>query len=181
MGRHETSHRQPIRRGQLLADFGLAIRRRCFRRLVLGGVDVPHDKGLAGHSDADVLIHAIIDALLGAAALGDIGAMFPPSDERYRHADSLNLLVEAYSRVREGNLRLVNVDATIVAEELDADFDSLQVVNAPNGVTSNGDGVMALAGQSDNARARADRELHREHAHAAARPGNHDRLTRSRG
>ena len=71
--------------------------------------------------------------------------------------------------------------ATIVAEELDADFDSIQVVNAANGVTSNGDGVMALAGQADNARARADRELHREHAHAAARPGNHDRLTRSRG
>src|SRR5438477_2615821 len=86
------------------------------RRLVLGGVDVPHDKGLAGHSDADVLAHAIIDALLGAAGLGDIGAMFPSNDERYRDADSMKLLVEAYSRVREAGLRLGNVDATIVAE-----------------------------------------------------------------
>jgi len=86
------------------------------RRLVLGGVDVPHDKGLAGHSDADVLTHAVIDALLGAAGLGDIGGMFPSSDERYRDADSLKLLVEAYSKVREAGLRLGNVDATIVAE-----------------------------------------------------------------
>jgi len=87
------------------------------RRLVLGGVDVPHEKGLAGHSDADVLIHAIIDALLGAAGLGDIGAMFPSSDERYRDADSLELLVKAYSTVRQAGLRLVNVDATVVAEQ----------------------------------------------------------------
>src|SRR5438046_3628516 len=86
------------------------------RRLVLGGVDVPHDKGLAGHSDADVLTHAIIDALLGAAGLGDIGGMFPSSDERYRDAGSLQLLGEAYSKVREAGLLLGNVDATIVVE-----------------------------------------------------------------
>ncbi len=87
------------------------------RRLVLGGVDIAHDKGLAGHSDADVLTHAIIDALLGAAGLGNIGAVFPSADERYRDADSLTLLVAAYSRVRAAGLRLANVDATVVAEE----------------------------------------------------------------
>ena len=87
------------------------------RRLILGGVDIPHHKGLAGHSDGDVLTHAVIDALLGAAGLGDIGGMFPSSDERYRDADSLQLLVEAYSRVRAARLRLVNLDATVVAEE----------------------------------------------------------------
>jgi 2-C-methyl-D-erythritol 2,4-cyclodiphosphate synthase len=87
------------------------------RRLVLGGVDVPHGNGLAGHSDGDVLTHAVIDALLGAAGLGDIGGMFPSSDERYRGADSVKLLTEAYSRVRDSGLSVVNLDATIVAEE----------------------------------------------------------------
>jgi 2-C-methyl-D-erythritol 2,4-cyclodiphosphate synthase/2-C-methyl-D-erythritol 4-phosphate cytidylyltransferase len=86
------------------------------RRLVLGGVEIPHDQGLAGHSDADVLLHAIADAILGAAALGDIGQHFPPSDERFRDADSQELLRETVRLVREAGWTPANVDATIVAE-----------------------------------------------------------------
>lgn len=86
------------------------------RHLVLGGVTIPHSHGLAGHSDADALLHAITDALLGAAALGDIGRHFPDTDERFRGADSALLLVEAARRVRERGWAPVNVDATIVAQ-----------------------------------------------------------------
>jgi 2-C-methyl-D-erythritol 2,4-cyclodiphosphate synthase len=83
------------------------------RRLVLGGVEVPSDRGLAGHSDADVLTHAVIDALLGAAGLGDLGTLFPDDDERWRDADSVDML-----RVAIGQLpgRPVNVDATVICE-----------------------------------------------------------------
>jgi 2-C-methyl-D-erythritol 2,4-cyclodiphosphate synthase len=87
------------------------------RQLLLGGVEVPHTRGLAGHSDADVLLHAVIDALLGAAALGDIGGMFPSSDPIWANADSRDLLHRAYERVREARHRLSNLDATIVAQE----------------------------------------------------------------
>ena len=86
------------------------------RRLVLGGILVPHERGLLGHSDADVLTHAIIDALLGAAALGDIGEHFPDTDERYRDADSLVLLHETVSLLRGHGFTIVNVDATVVIE-----------------------------------------------------------------
>jgi 2-C-methyl-D-erythritol 2,4-cyclodiphosphate synthase len=84
------------------------------RRLVLGGVEIEHPQGLAGHSDADVVTHAVIDALLGAAGLGDLGAHFPPDEERWRDADSLDLL-----RTVLGMLPgpVVNVDATVIAEE----------------------------------------------------------------
>ncbi|MFL6566685.1 MAG: 2-C-methyl-D-erythritol 2,4-cyclodiphosphate synthase [Burkholderiales bacterium] len=84
------------------------------RRLVLGGVTIPHDKGLEGHSDADVLLHAICDALLGAAALGDIGQHFPDSDPAYAGADSRRLLREVKKKL--GGYRIVNVDATILAQ-----------------------------------------------------------------
>jgi 2-C-methyl-D-erythritol 2,4-cyclodiphosphate synthase len=84
------------------------------RRLVLGGVEVPHERGLAGHSDADVLTHAVIDALLGAAGQGDIGTLFPDDDERWRDADSIDLLRTAVGTVSG---RIVNVDATLVCEE----------------------------------------------------------------
>ena len=84
------------------------------RRLVLGGVEIEHDRGLAGHSDADVLAHAVIDALLGAARAGDIGTLFPDDDERWRDADSVDLLRTAVGTVAG---RIVNVDATIVCEE----------------------------------------------------------------
>ena len=87
------------------------------RALVLGGVRVPHDRGLLGHSDADALAHAVIDALLGAAALGDIGTHFPDTDPRFKDADSLGLLAEAVRMVREAGYAPVNVDATIVAQE----------------------------------------------------------------
>ena len=86
------------------------------RALILGGVEIPFDRGLLGHSDADVLTHAVMDALLGAAALGDIGGMFPDSDPAYRGADSLGLLVRVMERLREEGYRVGNVDATVVAQ-----------------------------------------------------------------
>lgn len=86
------------------------------RRLVLGGVEIPFEKGLLGHSDADVLAHAVTDALLGAAALGDIGGMFPDTDPAYRGADSLLLLQRAAHRVREAGFAIGNIDATILAQ-----------------------------------------------------------------
>jgi 2-C-methyl-D-erythritol 4-phosphate cytidylyltransferase/2-C-methyl-D-erythritol 2,4-cyclodiphosphate synthase len=86
------------------------------RPLVLGGVTVPHDKGLDGHSDADALAHAITDALLGAAGLGDIGRHFPDTDPRFKGADSMVLLAEAARRVREAGYRIGNVDSTVIAQ-----------------------------------------------------------------
>ena len=86
------------------------------RKLILGGVEIPWEKGLLGHSDADVLLHAIADALLGAAALGDIGRHFPDTDERFKGADSMKLLAEVVRLVREKGYRVGNVDATIVAQ-----------------------------------------------------------------
>ena len=86
------------------------------RRLVLGGVDIPYEKGLLGHSDADVLIHAVMDALLGAAALGDIGYHFPDSDERYSGADSRVLLREVGRLLKEAGYAPVNIDATVIAQ-----------------------------------------------------------------
>jgi 2-C-methyl-D-erythritol 2,4-cyclodiphosphate synthase len=83
---------------------------------MVGGVVIPHDRGLAGHSDADVLIHALVDALLGAAALGDIGAYFPSSDNRWRDAPSSEFLTHTVGLLRERGWRIVNVDATVVAE-----------------------------------------------------------------
>jgi 2-C-methyl-D-erythritol 2,4-cyclodiphosphate synthase len=86
------------------------------RKLVIGGVEIAHDKGLLGHSDADVLLHAICDAMLGAAALGDIGEHFPDSDARYKGIDSRALLRHCAKLLRDLGLRVVNVDATIIAE-----------------------------------------------------------------
>lgn len=86
------------------------------RKLILGGVDIPHTLGLLGHSDADVLLHAITDAVLGAAGLGDIGRHFPDTDAQFKGADSAVLLAEAMRRVRAQGWELVNVDSTIVAQ-----------------------------------------------------------------
>ena len=86
------------------------------RKLVLGGVEIPHSMGLLGHSDADVLLHAITDAVLGAAGLGDIGRHFPDTDAQFKGADSAVLLAEAMQRVRAKGWELVNVDSTIVAQ-----------------------------------------------------------------
>ena len=86
------------------------------RPLIIGGVKIPHHTGLLGHSDADLLTHAIIDAILGALAMGDIGLHFPDTDPAYKDADSLSLLTKVMEWVREGEFRINNVDATIVAE-----------------------------------------------------------------
>ena len=86
------------------------------RKLILGGVDIPWEKGLLGHSDADVLVHAIMDAILGAAALGDIGMLFPDSDPRYKGADSLALLREVIRVTAEAGYRVENLDATVLAQ-----------------------------------------------------------------
>ncbi len=86
------------------------------RKLILGGVEIPHARGLEGHSDADVVVHAIMDALLGAAGLGDIGGMFPSDDDRWAGASSIDLLSQAWARVRAVGHAVGNVDATIVCQ-----------------------------------------------------------------
>lgn len=86
------------------------------RPLILGGIHIPYERGLLGHSDADVLAHAVMDALLGAAALGDIGGLFPDSDERWRGADSLRLLEQVTALLAENGLEIGNVDATVLAQ-----------------------------------------------------------------
>ncbi|HEY7987293.1 MAG TPA: 2-C-methyl-D-erythritol 2,4-cyclodiphosphate synthase [Methylophilaceae bacterium] len=86
------------------------------RRCIIGGVDIPHDKGLEGHSDADVLLHAVCDALLGAAALGDIGKHFPNTDARYQGIDSRQLLRHVVCLLKQQGYAVVNVDATVIAE-----------------------------------------------------------------
>ncbi|MBP1565377.1 MAG: 2-C-methyl-D-erythritol 2,4-cyclodiphosphate synthase [Oscillospiraceae bacterium] len=86
------------------------------RDLIIGGVKIPHEKGLLGHSDADVLLHAISDALLGAAALGDIGKHFPDTDEAFKNADSLILLKKVFLMIKEKGYTVTNIDATIIAQ-----------------------------------------------------------------
>jgi 2-C-methyl-D-erythritol 2,4-cyclodiphosphate synthase len=87
------------------------------RKLVIGGVEIPYHKGLEGHSDADVLLHAICDALLGAAGLGDIGRHYPEADAAYAGADSRGLLRDVADKLKERNLRVINLDATILAQQ----------------------------------------------------------------
>ncbi|NCC79597.1 MAG: 2-C-methyl-D-erythritol 2,4-cyclodiphosphate synthase [Clostridia bacterium] len=87
------------------------------RDLILGGVRIPHEKGLLGHSDADVLTHAIMDALLGAAALGDIGTHFPDTDDAYKGSDSLDLLRRVKTMLKERNFKIINIDGVIIAQE----------------------------------------------------------------
>jgi 2-C-methyl-D-erythritol 2,4-cyclodiphosphate synthase len=86
------------------------------RRLVIGGIEIPHERGLDGHSDSDVLAHAVIDALLGACGLGDIGEHFPDTDERWRDADSIGLLAEVVAMLARQRLEIVNVDCTVIME-----------------------------------------------------------------
>lgn len=135
------------------------------RKLILGGVHIPWDRGLLGHSDADVLVHAIMDALLGAAALGDIGAMFPDSDPRYKGADSLGLLRAVAERLNEAGFAVCNIDSTVVAqapklagyipemrkniaEAIGIDIDSVSVKATTEerlGFTGRGEGISAQA------------------------------------
>lgn len=86
------------------------------RKLILGGVDIPYEKGLDGHSDADVLVHALMDAMLGAAALGDIGKLFPDSDDAFLGADSIELLKKVSTALQEKGYSLVNADCTVIAQ-----------------------------------------------------------------
>ena len=106
------------------------------RPLILGGVTIPHSKGLLGHSDADALLHAITDALLGAAALGDIGKLFPDTAAEHKDADSRYLLREAYQAVQRAGWRVVNVDSTVIAQQpkLRPHIDAMRANIAPNGL-----------------------------------------------
>lgn len=135
------------------------------RKLILGGVDIPYEKGLLGHSDADVLIHAIMDALLGAAALGDIGKHFPDTDERYKGISSVKLLEHVGALLDEKNFIIENIDATIIAQRpkmlphmenmkkniagaLKLDLDRLNIKATTEeglGFTGNGEGISAQA------------------------------------
>lgn len=87
------------------------------RKLILGGVTIPYEKGLLGHSDADVLVHAVMDALLGAAALGDIGKLFPDTDERFKGADSIMLLKEVCRVLEKNGYKIENIDSTVIAQK----------------------------------------------------------------
>lgn len=87
------------------------------RKLIIGGTEIDHERGLSGHSDADVLIHAIMDAMLGALALGDIGKMFPDNDDRYKGADSMKLLTEVNKAIMSRGYKVSNIDSTIIAQE----------------------------------------------------------------
>ncbi len=133
------------------------------RKLILGGVDVPYEKGLLGHSDADVLLHAVSDALLGALALGDIGKHFPDTDERYKGADSLVLLGHVYALIKSKGYSVGNIDATVlcqkpklagfipamrenIAKALETDIENVSVKATTEeklGFTGSGEGIAA--------------------------------------
>lgn len=135
------------------------------RKLILGGVEIPFEKGLLGHSDADVLTHAIMDSLLGACALGDIGKLFPDTDENYKGADSIRLLKEVYGIIKNRGYAVVNIDSTIccqspklapyinkmranIAEALECDIYCISVKATTEeglGFTGSGEGISATA------------------------------------
>lgn len=135
------------------------------RKLILGGVEIPYEKGLLGHSDADVLLHAIMDAILGAAALGDIGKLFPDTDDSFKGVSSVCLLETVRERVKEAGYRIGNVDATIIAQRpkmrpyidemreniahtLEVGIDRINVKATTEeglGFTGNGDGISSQA------------------------------------
>lgn len=122
------------------------------RRLILGGIEVPSDMGLLGHSDADVLTHAIIDALLGAAALGDIGRHYPDTDERFAGADSMLLLADTLSKVWEAGYTPVNIDATIIAQ-------APRLAGHLEAITSNLRRVASMPSGSINIKAKTNEKL----------------------
>ncbi len=135
------------------------------RRLILGGVEIPFEKGLLGHSDADVLIHAVMDSLIGACALGDIGKLFPDDDEKFKGADSIKLMKEVYKIIKNRGYAVVNIDSTIccqapklapyingmrenIANALKCDIDCISVKATTEeglGFTGAGEGVSATA------------------------------------
>lgn len=135
------------------------------RKLILGGMEIPYEKGLLGHSDADVLIHAIMDAMLGALALGDIGKHFPDTDEKYRGISSIKLLEHVYNLISEKNYEIVNIDSIVVMQtpkiknyipEMQKNIAEILNINIENisvkatteeklGFTGNGEGVKSYA------------------------------------
>ena len=135
------------------------------RRLILGGVEIPHDKGLLGHSDADVLTHAVMDSFLGACAFGDIGKLFPDTDEKYKNADSITLLKKVYAKVRSRGYTVQNIDSTIccqkpklmpyidkmrinIANALECNVDCISIKATTEeglGFTGEGEGISATA------------------------------------
>ncbi|MDR0314918.1 MAG: 2-C-methyl-D-erythritol 2,4-cyclodiphosphate synthase [Oscillospiraceae bacterium] len=135
------------------------------RKLIIGGIEIPFEKGLLGHSDADVLLHAVIDALLGAAALGDIGTLFPDDDSSYKDADSFKLLQTVTRKIEEKGYRPHNIDCTIIAQlpkmkphiqkmreniasgcNLSVDFVNVKATTEENlGFTGNGEGISSHA------------------------------------
>ncbi len=118
------------------------------RALILGGVEIPYEKGLLGHSDADVLLHAITDALLGAAALGDIGRHFPDTDPAYKGISSLRLLAHAGDLLERKNYQIINIDATVVAQKPKLDRDQVNIKATTEeglGFTGTGEGISAQA------------------------------------
>ena len=135
------------------------------RKLIIGGVDIPHEKGLLGHSDADVLVHAVMDSILGALALGDIGKHFPDTDEKYKGADSIKLLEFVYNLIDEKGYAIGNIDCTIIAQSpkmaphiqnmreniaktLNTSIENINVKATTEeglGFTGNGEGVAAQA------------------------------------
>jgi len=122
------------------------------RKLVLGGVQIPHSLGLLGHSDADVLLHAICDALLGAAALGDIGHHFPDSDNQYKNINSMLLLKKVGHKLKEAGYAVVNIDSTIVAQEP-------RLAPHINGMRANIANTLGLAVQQVNVKATTTEQL----------------------
>lgn len=135
------------------------------RKLILGGVDIPYSMGLDGHSDADVLLHSVTDAILGAACLGDIGGMFPDNDDKYLNANSLELLKKAYQKVNEKGYFIGNLDVTVIAQKpklkdyilkmreniaevLETDIDNISVkatTEEKMGFTGSGEGISSHA------------------------------------
>lgn len=133
------------------------------RKLIIGGVEIDYEKGLLGHSDADVLLHAVSDSLLGAAAMGDIGGMFPDNDPQFKDADSLVLLKQVAQRLSESGYKTVNIDATIIAQKpkmsphipqmraniasalgIDVDFVNVKATTEEKlGFTGSGEGISA--------------------------------------
>ena len=122
------------------------------RKLIMGGVEIPYELGLLGHSDADVLLHAIMDALLGAAALGDIGKHFPDTDDRYKGISSIRLLEEVGKKIDEANYIIENIDATIIAQKpkmrpyIDVDRVNVKATTEEGlGFTGSGEGISSQA------------------------------------
>src|SRR2546422_5342099 len=127
------------------------------RKLILGGVEIAHPLGLAGHSDADAVAHALTDAVLGAAGLGDIGTMFPDSEPRWRGADSLELLKQAYRAVLAAGHRLVQADVTVIAEHPEIGPHATQMRERQAGAPSVAPGALSVEGETNEWMARSGR------------------------